>query len=195
MESAPTPFCACNYIQMKWSAMWEPRFVSGMFWSGSRYGRSSGGGGGRRQQGGSSPVEVAARNDRFFIGSRYGKRSEEPVPTTDGTCPISQHLIPTLIGSRPCLTMLFQLQTLCGFGWHGRVIMLCIWKEAEAYFMLWAYTQSSLRADDCLLGCSAVLSGRYWSLATLLSVINSSSNPLVQLSFCLVRHAPIPYPN
>jgi hypothetical protein len=56
-----------------------------MFWGGSRYGRSSGGGGGRRQQVGSNPVEVAVRNDRFFIGSRYGKRSEEPVATTDGT--------------------------------------------------------------------------------------------------------------
>ncbi|PNF33173.1 hypothetical protein B7P43_G13395 [Cryptotermes secundus] len=56
-----------------------------MFWSGSRYGRSSGGGGGRRQQGGSNPVQVAVRNDRFFIGSRYGKRSETPTVTTDGT--------------------------------------------------------------------------------------------------------------
>ena len=56
-----------------------------MFWSGSRYGRSSGGGGSRRQQGRGSPVEVAVRNDRFFIGSRDGKRSEEPPVTTDGT--------------------------------------------------------------------------------------------------------------
>ncbi|GFG40409.1 hypothetical protein Cfor_03342 [Coptotermes formosanus] len=56
-----------------------------MLWSGSRYRRSNGVGGGRRQQGLSSPVEVAVRNDRFFIGSRYGKRSEEPPATTDGT--------------------------------------------------------------------------------------------------------------
>jgi hypothetical protein len=28
---------------------------------------------------------VAVRNDRFFIGSRYGKRGEEPPATTDGT--------------------------------------------------------------------------------------------------------------
>ncbi|KDR19238.1 RYamide neuropeptides-like [Zootermopsis nevadensis] len=62
-----------------------------MFWSGSRYGRSSGGGGGRRQ-GGNNPVEVAVRNDRFFIGSRYGKRSEEPLTTTDETVGV---LVPT----------------------------------------------------------------------------------------------------
>jgi hypothetical protein len=55
-----------------------------MFMSGSRYGRSSEDGGSRRQQGRNSPV-VAVRNDRFFIGSRYGKRSEEPPATTDGT--------------------------------------------------------------------------------------------------------------
>jgi len=55
-----------------------------MFWSGSRYGRSSGGGGGKRQHGKNIPV-VAVRNDRFFMGSRYGKRSEEPPATTDGT--------------------------------------------------------------------------------------------------------------
>ena len=54
-----------------------------MFWSGSRYGRSSGGGG-KRQQGKNNPM-VAVRNDRFFIGSRYGKRGEEPPATTDGT--------------------------------------------------------------------------------------------------------------
>jgi hypothetical protein len=52
--------------------------------SGSRYGRSSENGGSRRQQGKNGPV-VAVRNDRFFIGSRYGKRNEEPPVTTDGT--------------------------------------------------------------------------------------------------------------
>ena len=30
-------------------------------------------------------MQVAVRNDRFFIGSRYGKRSEEQPATTDGT--------------------------------------------------------------------------------------------------------------
>jgi hypothetical protein len=28
---------------------------------------------------------VAVRNDRFFIGSRYGKRSDKPTANTDGT--------------------------------------------------------------------------------------------------------------
>ncbi|GFG36065.1 hypothetical protein Cfor_02598 [Coptotermes formosanus] len=65
-----------------------------MFWSGSRYGRSNGAGGGRRQQGRSSPVEVAVRNDRFFIGSRYGKRSEEPPATTDGSVGLAEVLRP-----------------------------------------------------------------------------------------------------
>lgn len=39
---------------------------------GSRYGRSYYGGG-RPQQN----LNVAPRNDRFFFGSRYGKRSDE----------------------------------------------------------------------------------------------------------------------
>nr|CAD7411377.1 unnamed protein product [Timema cristinae] len=40
------------------------------FWTGSRYGRSN-----------QHLVEVAPRNDRFFLGSRYGKRADSTLPT------------------------------------------------------------------------------------------------------------------
>ncbi|PSN53623.1 hypothetical protein C0J52_00916 [Blattella germanica] len=73
---------ACSAQQFYASGRYGKR-GSSTFWSGSRYGRSGGGIGRRQQSGGGSPVEVSARNDRFFIGSRYGKRSDETVPSAE----------------------------------------------------------------------------------------------------------------
>ncbi|XP_034102815.1 uncharacterized protein LOC132793133 [Drosophila nasuta] len=55
------------------------------FFVGSRYGRSGGNGGGAGNNGAGSGVGpsktrrliIVPRNDRFFLGSRYGKRSDE----------------------------------------------------------------------------------------------------------------------
>ncbi|XP_012274956.1 uncharacterized protein LOC105696801 [Orussus abietinus] len=52
----------------------EEHQQSSLFWSGSRYGRS-GATGERNAKSISKAVEVAPRVDRFFFGSRYGKRT------------------------------------------------------------------------------------------------------------------------
>nr|QMS43301.1 ryamide [Grapholita molesta] len=64
---AAAALCACAVAEDKRAEMSPLPFVLG-----SRYGRSPGP---------AAPRLLAPRNDRFFMGSRYGKRSEpEPGP-------------------------------------------------------------------------------------------------------------------